>query len=127
MGQKAIATGVCILHGLVAGLPGLHVALSGEPLPVYLMLCPALPCTLMPCPALHPDALPCPALPCPVPPCPVPPCPALPLSCPALDLNHVMLFAFVCLACTGLVYQVCSRVHCSVQLYLQVVFSIRSK
>ncbi len=43
VGQKNTATDVCIVHGLVAGLPGLRVALSGEPTSVHFLLCSALP------------------------------------------------------------------------------------
>ena len=87
--------------------------------PGQLICCPAQPSPALPCPAL-----PCPALPCSAPRCPALSHPALPLSCPALDLSHVMLFAFVHLACTGLFCQISPLLHRSVQLHLQVVFSM---
>ncbi len=51
VGYKTTAFGVCILHGLVAGLQDLYVALSGElhVSPFVSLLCPAPPC-LVPVP-----------------------------------------------------------------------------
>lgn len=46
VGHKTAAFGVCILHGLVAALQDLHIALSGElhVTPFVSLLCSALPC-----------------------------------------------------------------------------------